>query len=381
MGQMSRSSVLMVLSNGFTRDPRVTNEAESLVRNGYEVTVLCWDRAGTLPPQETLNGIRVVRLRNTAWMRLLPYDLFRLRPFWRLALRRALGLHASTPFAAIHCHDLDTLPVGTSFEARTGLPLIYDAHEIWGYLMAHELPGDWGDHYLRKERRLLRSVDRVITVNDPLRVYFEGVTEAPVTVVMNAKPLVSDTYRAPSNEVFTVLYIGLLHPSRFIEELIEAVRPLERVRLTLGGVGKLAYVASVAARSKESPNVEFLGEVPFHDVIPLTLKADAVLAPFDPGHRLTRVGLPNKVFEAMATGRPIIVTDGTYLAEFTKEHDVGIVVEHSAEGVREGLRRLRDDPRLRETLGKHGLEKALSEFNWPRQEQTLLGVYRGLGLT
>ncbi|MEE9197536.1 MAG: glycosyltransferase, partial [bacterium] len=134
----------MVLSNGFTRDPRVANEAESLVRNGYEVTVLCWDRDGTLPPQETRNGIRVLRLRNTAWMQLLPYDLFRLRPFWRLALRRSLDLNASTPFAAIHCHDFDTLPVGTSLKVRTGLPLIYDAHEIWGYLMAHELPGDWG---------------------------------------------------------------------------------------------------------------------------------------------------------------------------------------------------------------------------------------------
>ena len=339
----------MVLSNGFTRDPRVVNEAEGLVRNGFEVTVLSWDRDGTLPPQETLNGIRVVRLRNTAWMGLLPYDLFRLRPFWRLALRRARGLHASTPLAAIHCHDLDTLPVGTSSKRRTGLPLIYDAHEIWGYLMAHELPGDWGE-LLSPERKtpLAERVPR------------------------------DHRERAPA---------GLLRgrhggPGHRCDER-KAFRERNVSRAEQRGVHRAICwpASSVAARSKELPNVEFLGEGPFRDVIPLTLKADAVLAPFDPGHKLTRVGLPNKLFEAMATGRPIIVTNGTYLAEFTKEHGVGLVVAHSVEGVREGLRRLGDDPRLSETLGRHGLEKALSEFNGPRQEQTLLGVYSGLGLT
>ena len=378
---MSRSSILMVLSNGFTRDPRVANEAESLARNGYEVTVLCWDRNGTLPPEETQNGIRVVRLRNTAWMRLLPYDLFRLRPFWRFALRRALGLHASTPFAAIHCHDLDTLPVGTFFKARTGLPLIYDAHEIWGYLMAQELPGDWGGYYLWKERRLLRSVDRVITVNEPLRAYFEGVTEAPVTIVMNAKPVITTSYVPPRDDLFRVIYIGTLNNSRFVRETVQAVHDLKGTELTLGGIGKPAYVGALQRDCREAPNAEFLGRIPQEEVIPWTQKADAVLCLTDPSDRNSSIALANKQFEAMVCGRPIIVSKGTYLAEFTERHSVGLAVEHSIGGVREGLRRLRDDPRLRETLGRHGLEKALGEFNWTRQEQKLLGVYRGLGLT
>lgn len=377
---MSASRVLMVLSNGFTRDPRVANEAQSLARNGHEVTVLSWDREGSLRSEERLDGVRVVRLRNTTWMRFLPYDLLRLRPFWRLALRRARALHASTPFDAVHCHDLDTLPVGTSLRAETGLPLIYDAHEIWGYLMAHELPGDWGGYYLRKEKRLLRNVNHVITVNRPLKAYFEGVAEVPVTMVMNAKPVVQEAYEPPSNGTFTALYIGLLHPSRFVTELVEAVRGLEDVRLVIGGVGKAAYVASVASACRRLPNAEFLGEVPYDDVMPLTADANAVLALFDPRHRLNRIGLPNKMFEAMASGRPVVVAEGTHLAEFTREQGVGIVVDYSRGGVREGLVRLRDSPELAESLGRRGLDRALEEFNWGRQERRLLRVYGALGL-
>ncbi len=375
---MSASRVLMVLSNGFTRDPRVANEAHSLARNGHEVTVLCWDRAGSLRPEERLDGVRVVRLRNTAWMRFLPYDLLRLRPFWRLALRRARALHASTPFDAVHCHDLDTLPVGTFFRAETGVPLIYDAHEIWGYLMAHELPGDWGGYYLRKERRLLRNVNHIITVNQPLKAYFEGIAEAPVTMVMNAKPVVQEAYVPPSSGTFTALYIGLLHRSRFVTELVEAVRDLEGVRLVIGGVGKAAYVASVASACRGLPNAEFLGEVPYDEVMPLTSNADAVLALFDPRHRLNRIGLPNKIFEAMVTGRPILVSKGTYLEEFTERLGVGLSVDHTREGVREGIVWLRDHPAGCESLGRKGLAAALEEYNWTRQEQALLRVYEEL---
>ncbi len=375
---MSRPRVLMVLSNGFTRDPRVANEAESLERAGYDVTVLCWDRSGTLPLEEKRNGVRVVRLRNTPWMRLLPYDLLRLRPFWRLARRRARALHASTPFAVVHCHDLDTLPVGTSLKAQTGLPLIYDAHEIWGYLMSHELPGDWEDYYLQKERRLLRVVDHVITVNQPLQAYFKGVAQAPVTVVMNAKPVRREAYRPPSNGAFTVIYIGLLHPSRFVEELVEAVRGLVGVQLVVGGVGKPAYVASMVARCRAVPNAEFLGEVPIQEVLPLTSKADAVVALYDPRHKLTRIGLPNKVFEAMVCGRPILVSRGTYLAEFVERNDIGLTIDHSLEGIREGLLRLEGDPLLREHLGRRALKRAAEEFNWERQEEVLAGIYERL---
>lgn len=369
--------VLMIVSNPVTYDPRVRSEAESLVKHGHHVTVLGWDRESQFVLEEKKNGVEITRLRNTAYMNMLPFDLLRLKPWWRMAYGNALKLHRRDPFHVVHCHDLDTLPTGVWLKRKLGVPLIYDAHEIWGYMVSRSLPSFLANYYLREERRLVKQVDSVITVNEPLKDYFEQITSVPVTIVMNAKPVMSTTYVAPRNDAFTVVYIGTLNDSRFVKDLVDAVHGLTNVRLVIGGIGKPTYVASLAEKCRAAPNANFLGKVPQEDVLPSTSKADAVLSMFDPKDKLTRIGLPNKVFEAMACGRPTLVSKGTYLAEFTEKHGVGLAVEYSVKGVREGIRILRDDQRLCETLGRIALEKAVKRFNWEAEEGRLLAVYDG----
>jgi hypothetical protein len=74
--------ILMFLDNPFTHDPRVYNEAKSLVMAGHSVTVLAWDRKKQNPLKETKEAINVVRIRNTKFMDFLPYDIFRLHFWW-----------------------------------------------------------------------------------------------------------------------------------------------------------------------------------------------------------------------------------------------------------------------------------------------------------
>ena len=68
----------MTLANSFTHDPRVYNEARTLIKAGHKVTVLCWDRFDTTQPTETINGIKVFRVYNSRLMRLLKHDVFRM---------------------------------------------------------------------------------------------------------------------------------------------------------------------------------------------------------------------------------------------------------------------------------------------------------------
>lgn len=376
---MAPSNVLMIVSNSVRYDPRVTLEAQALTRQGHRVTVLGWDRESSLPETEE-DGMTVVRLRNTTYMRLLPFNLLRLRPWWRLAYRRGVELSRQAPFDVVHCHDLDTLPTGVRLKRILGVPLVYDAHEIWGFMLAQDVPKFVANHFLRKEERLLRQVDAIITVGEPLRRYFERLATVPVTVVLNAKPVVSETYVPPGNDSLTVLYIGTLKEDRLVEELVGVVGGLPGVRLVTAGIGKPNYVGRLRERAASLENVEFLGRVPQGEVLPLTLQADVVVCLTDPTDKNSSVALANKLFEAMASGRPIVVSEGTYQAQFVREHGVGIAVEHSREGVREGLVRLRDDPQLRLALGKRALQKALDQFNWARQERRLLSVYGALGL-
>jgi glycosyltransferase involved in cell wall biosynthesis len=110
----------------------------------------------------------------------------------------------------------------------------------------------------------------------------------------------------------------------------------------------------------------------------MTGKADAVFLMANPRDRNNRIGLGNKQFEAMVCGRPIICTKGTYSGEVTEREEVGLTVDYNKEALRAAIIRLKDDFALRERLGRNALQAAITKYNWPKQEEKLLDIYKKL---
>ena len=376
-------NVLMFLSNPFTNDPRVYNEAKSLIQAGYKVTVIARDWQKQNPPRENLDGIEVIRVTTP----LTPRHGFG-GPLWNAfglilwqwrGYRRALALNKRSGFDVVHCHDLDTLAIGVAFKRRFGLPLVYDAHEIYGYMMTRTFPPFLANMFLWLEKRLVRRVDHIINVVEPQKRYFEGITNKPITIIMNCKPLQSLEYQPPGNEAaFTILYIGILHQGRAVSMLVDAVTELTDVRCIIGGIGLPKYVHALKDKCRAVPNADFIGRVPLDEVMPMTKKADAVFFMINPQDLNNRIGLGNKQFEAMVCGRPIICTKGTYSGEITEEEEVGLTVEYDKEGLKQAIVRLRDDAELRERLGRNALRAAATKYNWQKQEEKLIELYRSV---
>src|SRR5512133_1840253 len=98
-------SVLMLLSNAYDPDPRVRQEALTLVAMGCRVRLLAWDRDLKSPATECAEGIEIERVRiasrhGRGATQMFFYVALYLRIIWR-------GLR--TRFDVVHCHDLDTL--------------------------------------------------------------------------------------------------------------------------------------------------------------------------------------------------------------------------------------------------------------------------------
>lgn len=370
--------ILSIVSNPATHDPRVYNEAKALIKGGHNVTVLGWDRKKTEKKKENREEIKIVRIRNSRIMDLLGYDLLRIPLWWRRAYKEALQIYREDGFDVVHCHDLDTLPIGVRLKKRLGTPLVYDAHEIWGYMISNDVPAFFVKHIMSKEKSLLRYVDRIITVNDPLKRYFRKISDRPISLVINAKPLKSERYMPPKNEKFTLVYIGALTPSRFILEMIEAISGMDAVHLILGGKGKEEFVERIEAKSRSSKNVRFLGLVPQEKVIEYTCQADAVVCMIDPADPNNSRALTNKQFEAMVCGRPIITTTGTYSGYFAKKNKCGIVVEYSKEGLKRAILLLKNNPDLREKIGKNALKRSIDTYSWDSQSKKLIRLYSDL---
>ena len=362
----------MIVSNEVVHDPRVVSEATSLVDAGIDVTVIGWDRKGRYPSEERWKGFDIIRVRNTGLMKVLAKDLFRNPLWWRLARMKGRRID----FDVIHCHDLDTLWTGVKLKKEKSKPLIYDAHEVFGYMIEWDVPAPVVDYAFRLERKLAPEADGVVAANSWIGEYLEGLVDRQITVVMNCKDPFVMEYQPPPEGPFTLFYAGSLHEKRFVREMVKVAREMDDVVLTIAGeAGLEEWLKKVLT---ETENVRFLGKIPQEQILPMTLNSHAVPCMFDPRDRNNQIGTPNKIFEAMATGRPVIATKGIASGELVEREGVGIAVEYSREAFRDGVATLKEDEALSRRLGTRGLEAAKKKYNWTNQTKKLLRLYDDL---
>jgi len=368
--------ILMVLSKSFINDPRVTREAKTLVEAGHQVTVIFWDRKNEYKSQDVFEGIKLVGIHNSLLMKLLPGDLFRNPVWWRKAYRKGLELYKNDfHFDAVHCHDLDTLQSGVWLKKKLGCKLVYDAHEIFGYMIKNNVPNFAVKYSFNMEKKLLEQIDHLITVNEPLENYFKKITNKPITIVMNCKELIIKEYQPPKNSIFTICYMGVLNKARMFPELVDIIGSMKGVKFVIAGKKENLY-DEVKEICKKYDNVEFLGTILSGDVIKKTLESNAIICMFDPSMEIHKIGLPNKIFEAMTTGRPVIVTKNMYYSdEFVEKEKCGLSASYESKDIVNAIIKLRDNPKLCEELGKNGLTAAKKKYNWEKQEDKLLNVY------
>lgn len=371
-------NVLMILSNPFLVDPRVHKEAKALVEAGHQVVVLVWDRKKEYKLETVVDGIRLIRIHDNLLMRLLKKDLLKNPVWWRKAYKKALELYQSKfQFDVVHCHDLDTLQAGVWLKNKTSCKLVYDAHEIFGYMIEETMPGFICRFAFFLEKRSVKKVDSLITVDKPFHMYFQSIASCPVTIVMNCKDLAYGSYESTNNDVFTLIYIGIMTKGRFFPEVIDIITDLDDVHLVLAGKKEGLY-HEIKEYVKENDKVTFLGTIPSDEIIPRTHDADAVFVLVDPDSKQHQNTVFNKQFEAMVCGRPIIVTSGTFAAKMTKDLDCGIGVDYSKESVKKAIIQLRDNPDLVERLGRNGFTAAKKRYNWEYEKKNLLKVYDAL---
>lgn len=346
-----RPRVTMLLGNGFNPDPRVESEALALVAGGYDVTILCWDRDGDLAPEEEKGGIHVRRIRLPSTHGRGTSQAFNMPKIWGAYIDegRALAARIGAPHV-VHCHDLDTLPAGWRLARKTGASLVFDAHESYPDMLAENVAGwiKWATR--RLERFLVPKADLLVTVGDKLRRHYVAMGARDTEVVGNWRdPIGAPEVQAEvrqavrveggvmSSSVF-ICFIANLTAERRLEPLLAAVEAVAEAQLVVGGKGPAAEAAKAAAA--RCPRIRYLGAVNPQDVGRWTAASDAVYYGFDPHNANAAFSAPNKLFEALAAGVPVITARFGEIGEIVASTGCGILVpdytpEHLAAAIRE----------------------------------------------
>ena len=374
--------VLMLLSNPFRPDPRVHREAISLIRAGYGVTIICWDRDRKHPAEEVIDGIRLIRLGPEAGWGDSGGFIKALPKFWK-NLRKAA---ANLEFDIIHAHDLDTLSPGLKLADKRKIPIVYDSHELYHEMAGENLSGALVKFLARYEAKMVRKPPIMITVNEPLADIFRGYGARDVRVIMNCQPDVqveaaeveaAKQVLSPEGKPIA-LYIGVLEPNRLLAELAAQHSGSKGdFILAIGGFGSLEGKLKGLAE-KSNGRVRFIGRVKPSDVPIYNRAADVLLAVYDPSLRNNSIGAPNKLFESMIAGKPIIVSANTYAATVVGETSSGIAVNYEAIEVLAAVSKLLIDSALYKKCSESGRRAYEEKYNWYVMEQRLLEIYSKL---
>lgn len=368
-----KTSVTICRSTPIAPDPRVERAAATLAASGISVIVVGWDRGWNLPPNEGREGYVVVRIPLTA-----PFGgglrnlLGVLR--WQVSLFVWLLKHCNL-YAIIHACDLDTAIPAFFIAKICRKSFVLDIFD--SYADAFRV-GPFYRIIRWLEALVAAQADAVIIADEVRRNQLRNVRPKRLVVTYNSPPdLYSELDRREEKEGFRIVYVGLLDVTRGLLTLLDVMVLHPDWTLDLAGFG--VDERRIAERARNLQNVRFHGRVDYKQALQLMAAADVMIATYDPSVPNHRYSSPNKLFEAMMLGKPIVVARGTHTDELVEQYGCGIVVPYGdVRALNAALDRLASDPDLRQALGQAGRRAYETCYHWDQMQARLLNLYQDL---
>jgi glycosyltransferase involved in cell wall biosynthesis len=176
---------------------------------------------------------------------------------------------------------------------------------------------------------------------------------------------------------FTIFYAGLLSEDRGIKHILEAIKDMNDVKLVIGGWGPMKN--EIIKASKENANIKYVGFLSQNEIYEFLLRSDATFAFYDPRILNNRFACPNKLFEAMMFGVPIIVNKKTVAAEIVSKESCGIVIEYgNTYLIKEAISKLKNESKLRVEIGKNASKAFKEKYTFEVASEAFINCYEKL---
>ena len=263
-----------------------------------------------------------------------------------------------------------------SYEAHAVEAVMYDErHQLYG-LTAAPSPAK-RRRIENRERRVWTGASGFIATTQGILATFERLFGArPRTaVVPNGCDPPKDREFTPPSEDHRIVYAGQLYPWKGVDVLVQAVARLPKGELVvvggLAGESDFDRVQGLARTLNLGDRVKFLGSLPQKDVARELARATVVVAPFLKSAMTSEHTSPIKAFEAMAAGRPLLISDTDASREIVEDGRTGMVVPPgNVEAWARALERVLSDRPLQMALARAAFEKA-TLYSWARRAERI----------
>ncbi|MCU0377530.1 MAG: glycosyltransferase [Bacteroidales bacterium] len=355
---------LIAVISDLSTDMRVMKHASLMKEMGFDVTLI--GRKGANAPSLTMFPAKTIRLRVPFRRGPLMYLSYNILLLFQLLFRRA-DIYVS--------NDLDTLLpcfIASRFYSK---PLIYDAHEY--FTGQYGLPERRFKQRLWKqmEKWILPRVRHMMTVSESIASLYRQEYGVNPVVIRNMAPSpehiipVNRSEIAAHDEDLLVVYQGAgINPGRGTDELIDSMSSLDGVILIIIGSGDIIddVRQSVCERGLKD-RVKFFPRMPWEQMMSYTMCCDAGLSLDTDTCLNQRFSLPNKLFDYIAAGIPVVVSPLPEVSSVVKNYSCGIILNDvEPESIRAALSSLRDNRAILTSL-KEGVAMARKELTWEKE--------------
>lgn len=378
--------IVLLRTNSCQPDPRVEKEVSSLCTlPGCSVRLVCWDRDGRKGRYfENLEagGRQIPILRfgiPASWgggMRtnFFPMLKFEWKLFWWL-----MGRYRE--YDIIHACDLLTgLPAWLPcklFRKR----MVYDIFDY--YAATQHGPQKLLNLFRKLENGIINSADATILCSEKRRDQIVGTHPRRVVVLHNAPgremldACADNTFLAMgSPERVRIVYVGNLVDDRLITKALACADKLPEVEFHIGGFGVLEEYIRCLAQTHE--NIYFYGKLTYRNTLALERQCHIMLALYDPLVPNHAFAAPNKFYEALALGKPLVMFRNTGMDSIVTRQDIGAVCEATETGLLTAFKTLIDRKVEWEQMSCRMQTMFASDYSWDIMGKRLCQLYQDL---
>jgi len=356
--------IIVSVTNDLVADNRVHKVCTSLEKMGFSVLLI-----GRLLP----NSLEVSRSYATKRMRLFFkkgacfYAEFNLRLFLFLLFKKADILLAN---------DLDTLTANYLVSKLKGITLVYDSHEYFT-----EVPELIQRPRVKRiweglERKMLPNIHYCYTVCNSIANIYNQKYQTSFKVVRNI-PLQKNRTQAISvdSEEKTILYQGALNIGRGLEQAIQAMHFIE-AKLIIAGDGDIKQqLENLVKKEALEAKVQFTGRLPIDELAKLTPMANLGLSIEEDLGLNYRFALPNKLFDYIHAGVPVVVSNLPEMKAIVEAYAIGaIALSHQPKELAKTINEALLNPSKRK-IWKENLQTAAEELRWENEEKVLQHLF------
>jgi glycosyltransferase involved in cell wall biosynthesis len=365
--------ITVLVSNDLQHDQRVAKVCETLLVMGFGLSLVGRMLPDSKPMQRPYETRRFrLPFRTGA----LFYMSLQIRLFFYLLFKRT---------DIILANDLDTLLPAFLIARLRNKELVYDSHEY--FTEAEGLTNRTFPKriWLAVEGFIFPKLKHVFTVNETIAGIYRALYHVPVRVVRNIPMLQQPALGADraalglaAHERVIILQGAFIDPDRGGMELVQSMQWVRQAVLFVIGTGRdLDAMKREVERLHLESCVRFIPKLPYQELRAYTAIADVGVSLDKPLHLNYAYSLPNKVFDYIHAGVPLLVSDLPELRRLVETYNIGRIVRAvTPEDIAQALNEMLQSEE--HTHWRENALKAREVLNWQNECMVLKEVYAQL---